>query len=74
MSQESGKDESRVREDAMRQMASFCTLGILRFYDFQKAFDNVPHKRLVHKVKAHGIGASVLAWIENWPSHRKQRV
>ena len=33
--------------------------------DFQKVFDNVLHRRLVHKVKAHGIGGSVLAWIEN---------
>ena len=44
------------------------------YLDFQKAFDKVPHKRLVPKVKAHEIGGSVLAWIENWPSHRKQRV
>jgi len=34
----------------------------------------VPHTRLVHKVKAHGIGGSVLAWIENRLPHRKQRV
>jgi len=48
--------------------------ALSRFYDFHKTFDKVPHERLVHKVKAHGTGGSVLAWIENWPSHRKQRV
>ena len=44
------------------------------YLDFQKAFDKVPHKRLVYKLKAHGIGGSVLMWIENWQANRKQRV
>ena len=26
------------------------------YLDFQKAFDNVPHQRLLLKLKAHGIG------------------
>ena len=30
------------------------------FPDFQKAFDKVPHRRLLLKLKAHGIGAKVL--------------
>ena len=44
------------------------------FLDFQKAFDKVPHKRLLHKLAAHGIGGELLLWIENWLSGRKQRV
>ena len=32
--------------------------------DFQKAFDKVPHKRLLLKLKAHGIGDSIIDWIE----------
>ena len=44
------------------------------YLDFQKAFDKVPHKRLAYKLKAHGIGGSVLMWIENWLADRKQRV
>ena len=44
------------------------------YLDFQKAFDKVPHKRLVYKLKAYGIGGSVLMWIENWLANRKQRV
>ena len=35
------------------------------YLDFQKTFDKVPHKRLLCKIKAHGIGRSVLKWIEN---------
>ena len=44
------------------------------YLDFQKAFDKVPHKRLLVKLKAHGIDGMVLRWIENWLCNRKQRV
>ena len=44
------------------------------FLDFQKAFDKVPHGRLLLKVKAMGIGSLVANWIESWLSDRKQRV
>ena len=44
------------------------------FLDFQKAFDKVPHGRLLLKVKAMGIGSLVANWIESWLSNMKQRV
>ena len=44
------------------------------YLDFQKAFDKVPHRRLVCKLKAHGIGGMILMWIENWLADRRQRV
>ena len=34
------------------------------YLDFQKAFDKVPHQRLLLKLKAHGIGNDVINWIE----------
>ena len=33
------------------------------YLDFQKAFDKVPHQRLILKLKAHGIGNDVINWI-----------
>ena len=39
--------------------------------DFQKAFDKVPHQRLLLKLKAHGIGNDVINWIEKWLTHRR---
>ena len=42
--------------------------------DFRKAFDLVPHKKLLLKIKAHGIDGSVLKWIQEWLTERKQRV
>ena len=44
------------------------------FLDLAKAFDKVPHKRLLLKLKDHGIDGKVLQWIENWLKGRKQMV
>ena len=44
------------------------------YLDFQKAFDKVPHKRLLLKLKAHGIGNDVINWIEKWLTPRRQRI
>ena len=44
------------------------------YLDFQKAFDKVPHQRLILKLKAHGIGNYVINWIEKWLTYRRQRV
>ena len=44
------------------------------YLDFQKAFDKVPHQRLILQLKAHGIGNDVINWIEKWLTHRRRRV
>ncbi|XP_069618598.1 uncharacterized protein [Ranitomeya imitator] len=44
------------------------------YLDFSKAFDTVPHKRLVHKMRMLGLGENVCKWVSNWLSDRKQRV
>lgn len=44
------------------------------YLDFSKAFDKVPHLRLLKKLHAHGIGENISKWIEAWLCHREQRV
>ena len=44
------------------------------YLDFQKSFNKVPHQILILKLKAHGIGNDVINRIENWLTHRRQRV
>ena len=44
------------------------------YLDFQKAFDKVPHLRLLNKIKAYGITGDVLRWIGEWLKDREQRV
>ena len=44
------------------------------YLDFKKAFDKVPHKRLLTKVRALGVSGRTAEWIEHWLSDRRQRV
>ena len=44
------------------------------YLDFQKAFDKVPHQRLILKLKSHGMGNSIINWIEQWLTDRRHRV
>jgi len=42
--------------------------------DFSKAFDVVPHNRLINKLQRYGIQNTTLVWIRNFLKHRSQRV
>ena len=44
------------------------------FLDFQKAFDSVPHLRLLQKVKAYGIAGNVHSWLSDFQVGRRQKV
>ena len=44
------------------------------YMDFMKAFDKVPHKRLLSKLKSYGISENIINWISSFLSGRKQRV
>ena len=42
--------------------------------DFSKAFDTVPHHRLLGKLEHYGITGDILCWIEGFLTGRKQAV
>ena len=44
------------------------------FCDISKAFDRVWHKGLLRKLESIGIRGSLLSWVKNYLSERKQRV
>ena len=44
------------------------------YCDFMKAFDKVPHKRLIYKTEKYGISGNVLGWIHSFLNNRTQRV
>ncbi|MCP4585470.1 reverse transcriptase family protein, partial [Pseudoalteromonas sp.] len=44
------------------------------YMDFQKAFDTVPHAKLIQKLAALGIRGKLLSWIRSYFMDRKQAV
>ena len=44
------------------------------YTDFSKAFDSVPHQRLLRKMKSLGIIGDALGWVKGFLSNRRQRV
>lgn len=46
----------------------------VNYLDCEKAFDRVPHVRLIAKVKALGVDGSVLTWIRNFLTDRSHQV
>ena len=44
------------------------------YLDFAKAFDKVPHHRLIGKVASMGVEGRVKGWIQQWLEGRTQRV
>ena len=42
--------------------------------DFTKAFDKVPYKRLIHKLKYYGITGPISSWIESFLADRTEQV
>ena len=44
------------------------------YIEFAKAFDTVPHTRLMAKLEGYGVTGQMLQWIGNFLSGRRQRV
>ena len=44
------------------------------YFDFKKAFDSVPHRRLLLKLKSYGISGNLLSWLSSFLTGRLQRV
>ena len=44
------------------------------YLDFRKAFDSVPHERLMVKIKGYGISGNIYNWVKDFLSDRTQYV
>ena len=44
------------------------------YLDFSKAFDSVPHQRLIQKLSSYGFSGKLLLWIKSFLSNCHQRV
>ena len=50
------------------------TSVVVASIDFQRAFDTVSHRKLLHKLSGYGISGNLLQWISSFLSNRLQRV
>ena len=62
-----------VMEDLTQMLDDRHDIDIV-YLDFRKAFDTVPHKRLICKLKGYGITGKLLEWIEDFLKNRSQKV
>ena len=46
----------------------------IAYCDFMKAFDKVPHRTLMEKIKSYNIRGNIFGWISEFLEGRKQRV
>uniref|UniRef100_A0A8C5LN87 Reverse transcriptase domain-containing protein n=1 Tax=Leptobrachium leishanense TaxID=445787 RepID=A0A8C5LN87_9ANUR len=46
----------------------------IAYLDFSKAFDTVPHRRLINKLQSLSLDSNIVEWIRQWLSDRQQRV
>jgi len=60
-------------EEVTRELDNGNCIDVV-YLDFAKAFDKVPHRRLLSKLEAHGVNGKLLKWIDSWLSDRRQRV
>jgi len=44
------------------------------YLDFKKAFDSVPHRRLLKKLSAYGFRGQLFEWLKDFLTGRRQRV
>ena len=62
-----------VVEDVQLAMDNTSQVDMI-FIDFRKAFDTVPHCRLLNKLSHYGIQGTTYDWIKIWLTQRTQRV
>ena len=47
---------------------------LIIYFDFSKAFDSVPHTRLLSKLQAYGVSGQLLKWFGSFLRGRRQCV
>ena len=60
-------------ENIVAQLDSGGQIDVI-YTDFAKAFDTVPHHRLIFKLKTYNINEDLIVWISDFLCNRKQCV
>ena len=62
-----------VMEDFTKLIENERNIDII-YLDFKKAFDSVPHERLLIKLESYGITGNINLWIRDFLNNRQQKV
>ena len=62
-----------VIDDWIRSLDEGDQIDII-YTDFEKAFDKVPHQRLISKLYSYGLNEVLICWIKTFLTTRTQRV
>jgi hypothetical protein len=63
----------KVLDDWTEKLENGGQIDVL-YTDLEKAFDRVPHRRLLRKLKRYNLHPDLIDWIKAFLSNRKQRV
>ena len=63
----------KIMDDWTTQLDSGGQIDVI-YTDFAKAFDTVPHHRLLFKLKTYNINKDLIVWISDFLCNRKQCV
>jgi hypothetical protein len=63
----------KVLDDWIDKLENGGQVDVL-YTDFEKAFDRVPHRRLLRKLKRYNLDPEIIDWIEAFLTNRRQRV
>ena len=63
-----------VLRDWTSSLDKSAPVDAIYLHDFAKAFDSVPHERLLRKLESYGVSGLVKDWVKDFLSSRQQRV
>jgi len=71
--QKNGVETSHILDDWTERLESGGQIDVI-YTDFEKAFDRVPHNRLISKLYKYNINENIIKWIKAYLHNRVQRV
>ena len=77
-----GLGREHFEDGCVKKTVTIVNVGLLFMYlevdiiylHIQKAFDKVPHQRMLLKLKARRSGDGIIDWIEKWLTDRRHYV
>ena len=60
--------------DNIQKAVEDCKVTLLTLFDFSKAFDCIPHKKLLQKLRRYNLSDAAIKWLHSYVTDRHQTV